>query len=370
MRVAVIGAGVVGTAVAAGLARRGAEVVLLDRDVPGAGTTATSVAWINANNKDPEHYFALNHAAVRAHHALAEGGADWFFPTGNLECAAGDEHRARLAERVAKLAARDYPVRRVTAAEARDLEPDLIRPAGAEYAYFQEEAHVHPIRLLGRFLGEARDRGARVETGAEVREISSAPDGVALTLADGRTITADTAVTCAGRWTQELAASAGLAVPMLDPRVSGRTTNGYLGVTTAVPARLSRVVTTGRLNLRPDGAGRIQLQALDLDGTADPAAEPAPAIGAEMLERLAGVLASTAGARIEQVRVGQRAMPADGLTVAGFADEHARIYVVATHSGVTLSALLYGEVPAEVLGAESAVLGPYRPARFLDGPAA
>ncbi|XVQ13126.1 NAD(P)/FAD-dependent oxidoreductase [Spirillospora sp. CA-255316] len=367
MRVAVIGAGVVGAAVAAGLTRRGAEVVLLDRDVPGAGTTATTVAWINSNNKDPEHYFAFNHAAVRAHHALAAGGGDWFVPTGNLEVAASDEHRAWLAERVAKLRGRGYPVRYVTADEARALEPDLVRPGGADYAFFPEEAHAHPIRLLARFLGEARDGGARVETGAEVREIASSPAGAALTLADGRTLTADIAVTCAGRWTQEVAASAGLTVPMLDPRVSGRATNAYLGVTSPVPARLSRYVTTGGLNLRPDGGGRILLHALELDATADPAAEPAPAIGAEMLSRLAGVLGPVAGARIERLVVGQRAMPGDGLTVAGFADGHARVYVVATHSGITLSALLAEEVAAEVHGAESAWLSRYRPARFLDG---
>ncbi|MFC5751778.1 NAD(P)/FAD-dependent oxidoreductase [Actinomadura rugatobispora] len=367
MRVAVIGAGVVGAAVAAGLTRRGAEVVLLDRDVPGAGTTATTIAWINSNNKDPDHYFAFNHAGVRAHHALAAGGGDWFVPTGSLEVAASDEHRGWLAERVAKLRSRAYPVRYLTADEVRELEPDLVRPDGADYAFFPEEAHAHPIRLLARFLGEARDGGARVETGAEVREIASSPSGVTLALAGGRTLTADVAVTCAGRWTQEVAASAGLTVPMLDPRVSGPAVNAYLGVTAPIPARLSRHVTTGRLNLRPDGGGRIMLHALDLDATADPAAEPAPAIGTELLSRLPGVLAPVPGARLERLVVGQRAMPADGLTVAGFADGHARVYVVATHSGITLSALLAEEVAAEVHGAESAWLRAYRPTRFAAG---
>ncbi|MEU6035825.1 FAD-binding oxidoreductase [Actinomadura sp. NPDC047616] len=369
MRVVVIGAGVVGAAVAAGLARRGAEVTVLERDVPGAGTTATSVAWINANNKDPEPYFALNHAAVRAHHGLAAGGGDWFFPTGNLECAAAPEHREQLAARVAKLLDRGYPVRRITAERARALEPDLIRPADADYVFFPEEAHTLPVRLLGRFLGEARDLGARVVAGAEVREIAAGPSGVTVTVAGGDAYTADTVVTCTGRWTQEVAARAGLTVPMLDPRTSGPTTNGYLGVTAALPARLSRVLTTDRLNLRPDGGGRIQLQALDLDATADPAVEPGPAIGARMLDRLADVLAATEGARIEQIRVGQRAMPADGLTVAGFADPHARIYVVATHSGVTLSALLSEVVPQEVYGGEAPLLAPFRPGRFADGTA-
>ena len=363
LRVAVVGAGVLGAAVAAGLVRRGAEVVLLERDVPGAGTSGTTVAWINANNKDPGHYFAFNHAAVRAHHALAAGVGDWFVPTGHLEVAAGDEHRERLAARVAKLRGRGYPARYVTADEARALEPDLTLPGEADHVFFPEEAHAHPTRLLGRFLGEARDGGARVETGAEVREIASSPTGVTLLLNGGREVSADVAVTCTGRWTQELIAS----VPMLDPRVAGPAVNAYVGVTGPVPARLSRYVTTGGLSMRPDGGGRILVHAPDLDATADPAVEPAPAVAEEMLNRLTGVLAPPLqGARVERLAVGRRAIPGDGLTVAGFADDHARVYVVATHSGITLSALLAEEVAAEVHGSESVWLGRYRPARFAE----
>ncbi|MFC4006876.1 NAD(P)/FAD-dependent oxidoreductase [Nonomuraea purpurea] len=367
MRVVVIGAGVVGAAVAAGLTRRGAQVTVLEARIPGAGTTSTSVAWINANNKVPKEYFDLNHAAVWAHHQLP---GDWFFPTGNLEYAVTDEHKELLEARVRRLVGMGYPVERVTARRALALEPDLVPPPpGAEYVFFPVEAYVQPVRLLGRLLGAARDDGAAVELGAEATAIESSSSGVKVTVADGRTFAADVVVTCAGRWSEQVAALAGVTVPMLDPLVSGRITNGFLVTTTPVPARLSRVLTTAGLNLRPDGGGRLLLQALSLDGRADPTL-PVPAeVSSDIMGRLAAVLRATEGAAVERAVVGQRAMPGDGLTVAGFADAGRRVYTVATHSGVTLAPLLMSEVAGEVFGQESSLLAPFRPGRFTDGSA-
>lgn len=364
MRVIVIGAGVVGAAVAAALTRRGSEVTVLDADRPGAGTTATSFAWVNANNKNPQPYFELNRAGVAAHHALAGGPTPWFFPTGHLEWATTDEHAALLAARVATLEGRGYPVRRLTRAEALSLEPDLVAPADAEFVFYPEEAHTLPGLLHTRLLGEARDRGAVVLPHTEVTGIDlGAP---AVTTARGEKHAADVIVSCAGRWSTPVAALAGLDVPLLDPDAAGSATVGFLATTEPVPARLSRLLTHSRLNVRPDGGGRLLLQALDLDGAADPASPP-PGDGplaAEITGRLPDVLALTAGTRLEKIRVGQRPLPADGLTIAGFADPDARFYAVATHSGITLAPLLGDLVSGELLGTESPLLAEFRPGRF------
>lgn len=366
MRVVVIGAGVVGSAVAAGLVRRGAQVTVLEARSPGAGTTATSFAWVNANNKIPKEYFDLNHAAVWAHHQLP---GDWFFPTGNLECAASDQHKELLEARVTRLLSMGYPVERVTPRRALALEPDLVPVAGADHVFFPTEAYVEPLRLLGRLLGEARDGGAAVECGTEVAAIETPEPGVKVRAADGRTFAGDVVVTCAGRWTQGVAALAGIDVPMLDPATSGQVTNGFLITTTPVPARLSRVLTTTGLKLRPDGGGRLLLQSLPLDGRAVPGVPVPGDVLDEIMGLLPNVLRATEGAAVERAVVGQRAMPGDGLTVAGFADAGRRVYTVATHSGVTLAPLLMEEVAGEVFGEESPLLASFRPGRFADGTA-
>jgi len=366
LRIVVIGAGIVGAAVAASLTRRGAQVTILEARHPGSGTTATSFAWVNSANKDPESYFALNHAGVRAHHEFAgQRTTPWFFPTGNMEWAVSDEHRAALSARMEKLRARGYPARWITAGQARELEPDLICPPDADYAFFPEEAHVLPALLLSRLLGEAKDGGARIRYRAAVTEITTD----AVHTEDGQRHPADIVVSCAGRWTAQVAQLAGAHVPMLETATPGSTTVGLLTTTAAQPARLSRVLTTSALNVRPDGGGRLLLQALDLDQHADPGQPPSPGdpLPGEVVRRLTEVLSGTEGTVAERVQVGRRAMPADGRTVAGFAEGAGRFYVLATHSGITLAPLLAELATQELYGADAAMLRDFRPDRFTAG---
>ena len=363
MRVVVIGAGVVGAAVAAGLTRRGARVTVLEERFPGAGTTATSFGWVGASTVESDPYFTLTHAAVHAHHAL---GSEAFRPTGHLEWATSRAAQDDLSRRVDWLAAREYAVERVTPNRAAELEPYLTpRPDGTEYALYSEEAHVFPARLLGRLLAEARAGGADVETGVAVREVRSGAAGANVVLADGGVRTADVVVSCTGRWTGML-----LDLPMLVP---GAGTSGYLATTSPLPVPLSRVLSTDRLSVRPDGGGRLLLRATDLDAVADPALPPAPRVGAELLARLPEVLTGTDGANVEQVRVAPHTSPARGRTVAGFVDDAEHVYAVVTRDGVTLAPLLADLVAGEVYGTESALLGPFRPGAdvlaFPGGPA-
>lgn len=369
MRVIVIGAGVVGSAVAMGLTRRGAQVTVLDADGPGSGTSATTLAWVNSAKKEPEPYFQLNQAGVRAHHELAGQAASWFCPTGHLEWAVTDGHRAELAARIDTLAARDYPARTVTRREAETLEPDLAthRPA-SEYAFFPEEGYALPALLVARLLGEATDRGATVITGTTVTGLDPRPGSARVQTATGEWRTADVVVSCTGRWSAEVAALAGISVPMRDASQADRVTCGFVATTEPVPVRLSRLVSTDRLKVRPDGGGRLMLRAQDLDDLADPSTPPTldDEVTRQFEARIPELLATARNPRVNKIAVGQRAMPADGMTIAGFAEPHCRFYVLVTHSGITLGPLLGELVAAEIHGERSPLLDNFRLDRFAD----
>lgn len=361
MRLAVIGAGVVGAAVARVAARRGADVTVYDADRPGAGTSGTTFAWTNSHDKEPYPYFALNREGMRAHAALQESssGPRWLFPTGNLEWAVTDDHAARLRASVDRLSARDYPAELIDVERARRISPDAVIPDDASVAWFADEGHVHTAPLLARLLGEARDLGARLRFGVRVRSVA---DG-RVTLADGSTAGFDAVVTCVGRWTQPFLAESGVTLHMADPSKPGAVTGGFLGYTDPVPARVSTVLTTPALNLRPDGAGRLIIQGLDLDAATDPSVPPPSEITTDLETRLHKVLRGAEATRVREVRLGQRAMPADGLTAAGFvSDTH---YVIATHSGVTLCLHLADLATSELLtSSEQSTLTPFRPQRL------
>ena len=62
--IAVIGAGIVGAAIAWRLAARGRRVTLLERGQPGGGASSHSFAWINAGAKEPIGYHNLNRRSL------------------------------------------------------------------------------------------------------------------------------------------------------------------------------------------------------------------------------------------------------------------------------------------------------------------
>src|SRR5262249_44758041 len=154
------------------------------------------------------------------------------------------------------------------------------------------EGFALPAVLLERLLREAIDRGAELRAPARVERIALASHGVRLELGDGATETADAAVCCAGRWSTVLLASAGFAVPLVDHETPGSPALGVLAYTRPTLLKLGRLLTTPRLNVRPNGGGRLTLQALDLDGDADPAVslDVDGSVGQEFVRRLGEVL--------------------------------------------------------------------------------
>ena len=68
--VVVVGAGIGGLAASLVLSRVAGQVTLVERAGVAQGTTGSTFAWINSNQKVPEDYYALNLAGVRAHREL------------------------------------------------------------------------------------------------------------------------------------------------------------------------------------------------------------------------------------------------------------------------------------------------------------
>lgn len=370
-RVVVIGAGAIGLSVATELARRGATVSVVEQNTPGSGTSATTYGWVNSNNKQPASYHELNLAGLEAHHRLARTtGGDWLVPGGHVEFATEAEHRGELRARVARLHDLGYPAEYISRERAGELVPGLIVPVDADpVVFYPREAHCFPQLYIAFLLRRAAELGVRIITRTRVEGFAGDAQRPDVRLDNGSLVAADRIVSCVGRWTASLARQTGVTVPMVDYARPGDSTVGYLAITDPLPVSLGRLVTTSRLNVRPDGAGRLLLQALDLDVTADPSTVPpldSPLVR-DLIARLQAVLAHTESASVARLLVGRRAMPADGRTIAGPLPAAPWLYVVATHSGITLAPLLGECVAGEILGTSHDLLDDFRPGRFLEG---
>lgn len=368
MRAVVIGAGVIGASIVYRLAQTGVDVVVLESNYVGAGTSGASFAWTNSNRKTPRAYHDLNVAGMALHSALVEefNQATWLRVTGNIEWTTSDKARQAQRERVERLRSWGYKAEWIDIKQVKELEPDLSPDSIGEsqIAYFPDEGLVDPVVYAGEMIGRSiRLGGARLELGRRVIGLEMRSNRVtAALLQDGSRIEADVFVNCAGCWVNEVVGKArGLEIPMAP-------TAGLLVFTPPAPARVRRPIHAPDVNLRPDGAGRLMLRSDDCDLRIASRTAPdvnLPAVK-QIMDAARQALPVLGNMAAEAVRIGIRPIPADDLSAVGPIPGVEGYYLCVTHSGVTLAPVFGKAVADELVGRKGTHdLGPFRPARFF-----
>lgn len=234
----VIGAGIVGAACCYYLARAGLKVAVIERGAVAAGTTGAGEGNILVSDKEPGPELELAQLSVRLWRQLdGELGPDAELePKGGLVVAAGPEERRHLDEFAAAQAAAGVEVRTVGPAGLRDLEPHLADGLAGGVLY-PEDMQVQPMMAAALMLRAARDLGAELRLHEEVTAIETAAGRVAGVRTSAGGLSAGLVVNAAGTWAGELAARAGLALPVLPRR-------GFIVVTEPLPRMIRHKVYT------------------------------------------------------------------------------------------------------------------------------
>jgi glycine/D-amino acid oxidase-like deaminating enzyme len=357
-RIAVIGAGIVGASAAYQLARRGAEVTVLERSHAAAGATGKSFAWINASfDKLPWPYFRLSWLATLAW-ARLESELAGQLPIqwgGSVAWLASEESARGLEGALRQHQAWGYPARRIDAEQFRALEPHVQPGAAGGAVYSEHEASLDPVAATEVLLAAAEKHGARILAPAEVTGFERRGGRlVALGTTRGE-VPADVALLAAGVDTARLAALAGLHVPLED-------SPGILAHTSPVPRRVGRVVLGPEIHLKQKLDGGV---VIGEHGSGFRSSDASREHGEHLLREAIRLVPDLAGAALQRVTLGQRPFPADGHPIVGFPAADLRIYLAVMHSGITLAPLVGQLASLEILdGARVELLEPYRLSRF------
>jgi glycine/D-amino acid oxidase-like deaminating enzyme len=236
--VVVIGAGIVGAACCYYLARAGLRVAVVERGAVAAGTTGAGEGNILVSDKEPGPELELAQLSVRLWRQLADelGPDAELEPKGGLVVAAGPEERRLLDEFAATQAAAGVEVLYVGPAGLRDLEPHLADGLAGGVLY-PEDMQVQPMMAAALMLRAARDLGAELRLHEEVTAIETAAGRVTGVRTSAGGLSAGLVVNAAGTWAGELAARAGLALPVLPRR-------GFIVVTEPLPPMIRHKVYT------------------------------------------------------------------------------------------------------------------------------
>ncbi|MEY9836504.1 NAD(P)/FAD-dependent oxidoreductase [Streptacidiphilus sp. EB103A] len=235
--VVVVGAGMVGAACALYAARAGLTTLLVDRGPVAGGTTGAGEGNLLVSDKEPGPELDLALLSRRLWGELAAepglGRAVEFEAKGGVVVASRPEGMAALETFAAGQRAAGVEARSVAPEELGDLEPHLA-PGLAGGVLYPQDCQVMPSLAAAQVIRAARRAGAELRTGTAVTGVLRGKDGSVLGVRTGHgDVHAPTVVNAAGTWGGELAALAGVHLPVLPRR-------GFVLVTEPLPSRVVR----------------------------------------------------------------------------------------------------------------------------------
>jgi sarcosine oxidase subunit beta len=213
--VAIIGAGVQGTSLAFHLAKRGASVVVFERESVGAGATGRSSGFVRTHY-DLEADAALAWASMPYFHnweAEVGSGDCSFVQTGFLQLVPaelGDALRANVEmhQRIG------IDTRLVDADFASQLVRGMMVDDITVAAYEPLSGYADPSGTAAGFLAAARRLGASIVRGRGPSAVTVEGDRVTGVETDGEHWSAPVVVNAAGAWAGEIARSLGVEIPI------------------------------------------------------------------------------------------------------------------------------------------------------------
>lgn len=332
--VIVIGGGLVGTAVAYGLARSGATVRLLDEGDNGfrASRGNFGLVWVQGKGYGfiPYARWTMQSAkmwSMLAESLLSETGVDvQLQQPGGFGFCLSEEEFAQRSERMQSIRDAldgDYPFEMLDNAALKERLPE-IGPGVTGASYTPMDGHVNPLKLFRALHAVCKRRDVTIHTQQTVQHIEHA-DGVFTAVGNDATFQAPKIVLAAGLGNNRLAPLVGLHAPVQPNR-------GQV----LVSERIQHFLDYPTINVRQTDEGTIQLgDSMEEVGFDD-------LTTTDVLSAIArrGITSFPALEKINLVRAWSalRVMTPDGFPIYQQSSTCPGAFVTTCHSGVTLAA--------------------------------
>jgi glycine oxidase len=372
-QVLIQGAGIIGCAVAYELARRGAQVTVIEAREPGQGATQASAGvlapFIEALEDTPLQRLCVESLGLYEPFIEAvrrDSGIDVEYRrTGTLEVALDEAEAEHLQMAADALKAKGIRAELLDAKDAASVEPTLA-PATVAALFIPEHGFVAAPALTQALAAAAKARGVTFRSQTRVvrieRDEAGGPDGK-----DGKNgglrietsagaLRADAVVSCSGSWAGQVEIGLPKPVPAMEatqsmPQLPIRPVRGqmlYLRWRAEVP-QPSRVIWGSRCYMVPWADGTLLVGAtVEEVGFAE---QTTVAGVRTLLDAARELLPQTQAAEFLQARVGLRPASADSLPVIGEWDELPGLFFAAGHyrNGILLAPLTARMIADEVL---------------------
>ena len=253
--VIVIGCGISGCAVAYYLAKRGAQVILLEKgQIADEASGRTWGAVRRQGRQAAEVPLAIESLKLWDNLSEELGSETHFIRGGNLLLAVTDKELVEFEETVKITRELGLESDIVTWEKAQEIVPGLSgRFKGGMYS--PGDGYAHPVKTTTAFARAAQENGAKIHTRCAVEKIEASNGRVTGVVTEtGHRIEADVIVNAAGVWAPRLAGTCGVRIPL-------RVIRTHVTITEPQPDHQAPLVWTPRVAFRPTVDGNILLGA-------------------------------------------------------------------------------------------------------------
>jgi sarcosine oxidase subunit beta len=213
--VVIIGGGVMGTSAAFHLAEAGVDVVLVERDELGSGSTCRAAGGVRAQFSDALNIeIAQRSLAAFRDFAQRPGWQIDFRQVGYLFVLSHDSDVVAFEQNIALQHEYGVPSRQLSAAAARDLCPLLEGDDILAAAFSPQDGHATPEGVVQGYASAARSHGAHIRVGCDVLDIRTAGDEITEVVTNQGRIKTDAVICAAGAWSRTCGEMVGVALPV------------------------------------------------------------------------------------------------------------------------------------------------------------
>ncbi len=205
-----------GASIAWHLAKKGIrDVVVLERDRLGSGSTSRNAGGVRLQFSSEINVRLSQRSLPHWERFGDEMGVDpGFHQVGYLFLVTNDTDAGAFDRSLELWSRLGVPARRISAAEAHDIFPEL-KVGDVRFATFcPKDGHLDPTALLNGYVARARDAGVQFREGEPVTAIDREGGRVSAVRTPTSRIACRTVVNAAGPWAAQVGALAGVDLPI------------------------------------------------------------------------------------------------------------------------------------------------------------
>jgi len=360
----IVGAGIVGTAIAYALQQAGEKVTLIDKDFPAAHASGKTFAWINATYpKQSFNYHLLSRLGINVYQkwdAHLKLKINW---KGSLEWFKNNDENQNMLKKVEVIQGFGSEAEIISKEEALGYEPNALLNQNF-ITRSPRDGVINPVQAIKKMIQEIQSKGGKVIFPAEFLELTANKGGVIAKTSHGL-IRADKIVYACGTNSNLVAQGKYLKPPtpglIVTSKPFKQTINKILvGPGVHVYQRRDGVVILGEQGKPPTNHDQRLSQR--------PEKFPNQPVSIEHGQRIVNLavnfIPQFKDLIIEKVEIGWRPLPLDGKPVIGFLNKYE--YLATMHSGISLAPIVAELVRDELMfDVKSELLNDFRPQRFL-----